>query len=419
MKTKMLLSAGLTLLLLILALTCPVISAAQANPPVTVLINGPDYNPTRNIYRGSFSVGNARQVRDLVYVVEDADAGTVAIPDTRVNLGGFDSKPFELDGARLKPERKYLLKVQAVDSSGNLIERSGENYGRSGGEQFILASKEFAHQPPAAPKFEYKINAVNADYAADTLTIMLSVPSGFPVWKYDGFIVDDTGRQVGAIREDLYRGPALVASLPGGIEDATEEHTYKVTLNLYTRDDQQAQTVYEVKLKPPAKPGLFQRIGSALTQSPLIALAIVLVISVVATAVVLINKRPRHDLPPFQRPPVENTQANYVVPRRSRLRVRVVQSPGASRGVEKLVTSFPCVIGRDEKCDICIKDSALSRKHLEIDFRDGHFFVTDRESTNGTFINDTRLRTGAATRVSGVVSVRLGTRTILELDTGD
>jgi hypothetical protein len=419
MKTKMLLYAGLPLLLLVLTLICPVHSAAQATPPVAVLINGFEYDAAMNTYKGSFSVSNPHAVNYLVYSVEDAETGTKAVPDIQVSLGGFSSRPFELDGAQLRPAHKYVLKVQAVDLQGNLLQRSGENYGQSAGEQFILASKEFTHQPPVPPEFGFKIDSVNADYTADTLTIRLTVPGVFHVLAYDGFIVDDTGQRVGVIAKDLYQMPELAVPLPAGIEEAIEAHKYKVMLKLYTREDQQAEDTYEVTLTPPPEPGLFQRIGTALARSPLIALAIVVVISAVASVLILINKRPRRDLPPFQRPPVDNTGTSHRVPRRSRLRVRVVESPSASRGLEKLVTSFPCVIGRDEKCDICIKDSALSRKHLEINFRDGHFFVTDRESTNGTFINDVRLRTGAATRVSGAVSLRLGERTILELDTGD
>ena len=144
---------------------------------------------------------------------------------------------------------------------------------------------------------------MNADYTADTLTIMLSVPGGFQVLAYDGFIVDDTGQQVGVIAKELYQNPELVVPMPAAIENAAEAHKYKVTLKLYTKDDQQAEQVYEVTLTPPPQPGLFQRIGTALGQTPLIALAIVIVISAVATALVLIKKKPRRDLPPISASP--------------------------------------------------------------------------------------------------------------------
>ena len=208
--------------------------------------------------------------------------------------------------------------------------------------------------------------------------------------------------------------------LPNWFRVATEPHKYKVTLRLYTEDDQQAEGVYEGEFTPPPRPGLFARIWAALAAQPLIALAIVVVMSAVATAIILTNKGPQTQCATASAPP-----------RR--------QYPGEPRGVRgaaalmfglcnrrtpvgaprESITRFPCTVGRDENCDICIRDPRLTRKHIEIDFKDGHFFVTDRESKNGTFINDVRLRTGAAIRVSGVVSVHLGDQTLLELDTGD
>jgi len=418
MKTKMLLFAGLPLLLLVLVLLCPGYGAAQSSPPLAVLITGPDYSPAKNVYTGSFSVNDPSQVRYLVYTVEDADLGTVTIPNQEVNLGGFNSRPFQLDGAQLTPEHKYVLKVQAVDRSGNLIERSGENYSPNAGEQFMLASKEFVHKPPAAPTPDFKIDSATPNEAVTELELILNVPGSFPVLKYDGFILDDAGQRVGTIAEGLYHGPTLLIPLSKAIQDASEEREYKVTLNLYTKDDQVAQAVYPVKLRPQVKPGLFQQIWAALAASPLIALAIVVVVSAVVTAVILIGKRPRNDLPPV-RPPVTMTQTSPRHSRRSRLLVRIVQSPGAARGAEKQVTSFPCVVGKDKTCAICIDDSHISRKHLDITLEDGHVFVTDLNSTNGTFINDVRLRSGAATHISGAVSVRLGDRTVLDLETGD
>jgi hypothetical protein len=389
---------------------------AQEGPGVIVLIGGPDYNAATNVYGGSFSVNNPSQVRYLVYTVEDADAGTVVVGDTQVNLGGFNSKLFELDGTQFKAEHKYLLKVMAVDESGNLIQRTGDNAGQEPSEQFILASKEFTHLPPPAPVFAFKIDSANADYDTDELIMRLTVPGGFRVLKYDGYIIDDTGQQVGVIPGALFTGPELVAPLPEAMEEATEQHEYTLTLRLYTQDDQQAEQIYKIKATPPPPPGFFTRIFSALTQNPLIAVAILLVLSGVVTAIILIGRRPPPSALPEMRPPQdESTRGPRVAVRRNRLHVRVVQSPGASRGAEKTIKDFPCVIGKDKSCAIVIDDPHVSRRHLEITLKDNYFFVTDT-SSNGSFINDVQLRKGAATHIPGVVSVRLGDQTILELE---
>ena len=49
-------------------------------------------------------------------------------------------------------------------------------------------------------------------------------------------------------------------------------------------------------------------------------------------------------------------------------------------------------IGRGESCDVVLKDGAVSREHLEI-FQDdeGNTFLTDLNSSNGTFVNGKRV----------------------------
>jgi len=422
MKAKRLLSTCVFVLILVLLLAGPDDSAAQGPSSLTVLISGPTYDQGRNLYRGRITVNDPKNVYRLLYSVEDADAGTVIIPETEINLGGFNARPYELNGALFKPERKYVLKVQAVDWSGNLIPRAAEGHLVNPGEQFILASKEFVHLPPAPPRFEFRIESVNADYAAGTLIIRLNLPSSAAVLKYDGFIVDDSGQRVGVIQEALYRDPEVVATLPASIREATEERAYKVTLNLYTRDDQQAQATYEVKLKPPPQPSLWQRVTTALAQNPYIALAILVVFSMFVIAIILSGRSGRTDRPPWRppipgRPPIDLTRPGESPIARGWLTVRVIESPGTSRGTEQRITHFPCVIGREENCDIRIEDPNVSRTHLKITYQGGRFFATD-VSKNGTFIGDTPLQKNIPTPIPETAMVRLG-NTRLELITGD
>ena len=65
---------------------------------------------------------------------------------------------------------------------------------------------------------------------------------------------------------------------------------------------------------------------------------------------------------------------------------------GAMPGEERLpLTGSKTVVGR-EGADIFIDDSALSRHHFEVEARADEFFIRDLDSSNGTFVNDTRIR---------------------------
>jgi two-component system, cell cycle response regulator len=45
-------------------------------------------------------------------------------------------------------------------------------------------------------------------------------------------------------------------------------------------------------------------------------------------------------------------------------------------------------IGRDRDNEIVLDSDSVSRRHAKVEHRDGHFFVLDLDSTNGTFVND-------------------------------
>lgn len=67
------------------------------------------------------------------------------------------------------------------------------------------------------------------------------------------------------------------------------------------------------------------------------------------------------------------------------------------------------VIGRHSDCDLCIRDSRLSRQHCVIEKRSGSHFLTDLGSANGTILNgedilvETEIRDGDTLDLGGVV----------------
>jgi two-component system cell cycle response regulator len=100
-------------------------------------------------------------------------------------------------------------------------------------------------------------------------------------------------------------------------------------------------------------------------------------------------------------PPVQATRA-----------VLTVQSgPDAGR-VVTLSTTTQNSLGRAEECTIPLADARLSRVHAKIQCKGGVWLITDEGSTNGTFVNGTRvekysaLEDGARILLGGTVSAR-------------
>ncbi|HEY8505699.1 MAG TPA: FHA domain-containing protein [Gemmataceae bacterium] len=49
------------------------------------------------------------------------------------------------------------------------------------------------------------------------------------------------------------------------------------------------------------------------------------------------------------------------------------------------------VVGRREKCDICLRFSNISGTHCELIFKDGYWMIRDLNSTNGVKVNNERV----------------------------
>jgi len=62
-------------------------------------------------------------------------------------------------------------------------------------------------------------------------------------------------------------------------------------------------------------------------------------------------------------------------------------------------------IGRQDDCEVCVKDEYVSRYHAEVSFQEDQWVVTDLGSANGVFVNGQRV---AQAKVGQSVSIRLG-----------
>jgi hypothetical protein len=61
---------------------------------------------------------------------------------------------------------------------------------------------------------------------------------------------------------------------------------------------------------------------------------------------------------------------------------------GEQKGEDFRIRDGQNIIGSASDSDIVLRDSAVSSKHASLRYKDQKFFLTDLDSTNGTFIND-------------------------------
>src|SRR5262249_6167517 len=64
---------------------------------------------------------------------------------------------------------------------------------------------------------------------------------------------------------------------------------------------------------------------------------------------------------------------------------------GPEIGRKYALNTSPAILGRQLDCTICLDAKAVSRQHAQILCENGNYFVEDLQSSNGTFVNGTRI----------------------------
>lgn len=85
---------------------------------------------------------------------------------------------------------------------------------------------------------------------------------------------------------------------------------------------------------------------------------------------------------------------------------------GSLRGTNVPLTDGGVLIGRNPECSLVLTDDFASGRHLRIYPGADAWYADDLESTNGTFVNQRRIDTGA--RLEPGAQIRIG-QTVLEL----
>ena len=82
----------------------------------------------------------------------------------------------------------------------------------------------------------------------------------------------------------------------------------------------------------------------------------------------------------------------FAVPERVPPRLLLRRRRGGKPGPDVVVDGTPLTIGRDRACAVALDDPAVSRRHAQLQSRQGSILLTDLESTNGTWVNGHRVR---------------------------
>jgi len=70
------------------------------------------------------------------------------------------------------------------------------------------------------------------------------------------------------------------------------------------------------------------------------------------------------------------------------------------------IYKFPATIGKSTSNDVVVPSQYVSRQHATVTYKDGYFFLTDNNSSNGTKVNGKRIH--GATRIDHGVKVGFG-----------
>lgn len=66
----------------------------------------------------------------------------------------------------------------------------------------------------------------------------------------------------------------------------------------------------------------------------------------------------------------------------------LVAMNGEQRGEDFRLHEGQNMIGATADCQVALKDATVTGKHASLRYQDGKFFLTDLDSTNGTYLND-------------------------------
>ncbi len=396
-------------------------------PPVGIRINNFRYDEDNNTYSMSLSAANSESIHQLIINVWDERRGTQVGID-QIFENPAPTEIIELDASAFEVEREYTIHIEALDADGlSIMDEDGD---------ILVTEKKFIYEPDQAGEVEFSIVAVTPKYNGRVLLISLNVPDINRVQTYDGLMIDsETGEKIASFGETLLNGTEIQEKLPEEIINRKEPRSYRVIIYLTTDESARSEGV-EFEFTTDEPPKWWEKMGNGLRENPEIIIGIIAIGLCIAGYFFIRNKRKKKNTPPPVRPPINEftiLHSNYldedeynenedeivfttdmVQRKASKPRLQLKVTHGNSRGEKKVIAEFPCSLGRNG-CDMNIKDQLVSREHVNISLSNNKLSVTDMDSRNGSFLDDRKLVAHTSVKLSNSHTLRLGSKTVIEL----
>ncbi len=384
-------------------------------PPLALTIDNLVYDAATNLYRFDVSLSTTQGVGSLR--IDVLDKNNVQVTRLLHNAPVLPVQTLALNGALLQAKEAYSLEVTPLSLSGRALwAENGRN---------LTARYPFTHNPPlplrlsidgvqqldAPARLDLRSWRLVDDEAA--VRIAFHVENGVQVARYEALLISLQTNQPLAAPFILPGAQTANGPLTAEIPIELASGAYNLLLHALAEDGQRlATTRYAFSAQTPDAP--LWRAIKALQANPILWLLFLpplLLLLLLAWWLGLMVGRSRRPLAP---PPLAQEAAKGAPP--VRLQILETADPAFANGAGvQRVTRFPYTIGR-EGCDLTIAgDRHISRRHAQISYEGGIFYLLDFGSSNGTFVNEARVEANKPTPLSSDIGaqIRLGKTTLI------
>jgi diguanylate cyclase (GGDEF)-like protein len=88
--------------------------------------------------------------------------------------------------------------------------------------------------------------------------------------------------------------------------------------------------------------------------------------------------------------------------------IKVFIANGSEQGSSFVISKDIALVGRDSANEICLKESSVSRKHAKIYRKNDRYYIEDLQSTNGTWVDGSFIKSGVRVVVQEGVPIAVG-----------